>query len=393
MPAPVEPSLGTETSILDPRAPHFLVTRLSHIGDCVLTLPLVAALRRHWPRCRITWAMESPSPKLLGQHPEIDQVLPVPKGYLKRPQQVWQLRQQLRAAKIDVAIDPQSLIKSAMLGWLSGATLRWGFGGSYGRELSPWLNNRTFVPAPNCTHLAERSLALVQDVIEHLSTSTTSLAPDPRATIDGAAIDGAATLGGFPACLPIPAEAATWLSEAQERGAVPPRYVVLNPGASWPSKRWENDRWAEVARHLAGDGWPVVVTWAGEEEQAWAKQIVSQAGAGVEMAPPTTLLQLAALCRGGHCFIGCDTGPMHIAAAVGAPCVVLFGPTLPQNSGPYGKGHLCLQAWHQSVPPGQKQRVENLAMRDITTQQVSAACLTLLTQANVGNLDKAVANR
>jgi ADP-heptose:LPS heptosyltransferase len=159
---------------------------------------------------------------------------------------------------------------------------------------------------------------------------------------------------------------------------VPVDYVVLNPGASWPSKRWENDRWAEVARQLARDGWPVVVTWAGEEEHAWAKQIAADAGAGVEVAPPTTLLQLAALCRGGHCFIGCDTGPMHIAAAVGTSCVVLFGPTLPQNSGPYGSGHVCLQAWHQVVPPGQKQRVENLAMRDITAQQVLAACHALL---------------
>jgi heptosyltransferase I len=372
MPVSVEPSLATASLGVGQRAPHFLVTRLSHIGDCVLTLPLIAALRRHWPTCRITWAMESPSPKLLGQHPEIDQVVTIPKGYLKRPRQVWQLRQQLRAAKIDVAIDPQSLTKSSMLGWLSGADQRWGFGGRYGRELSPWLNNRLFVPAASCSHLADRSLALVQDMIQRLSTSP-SLAPTRRS---GNA--GPAAIGHFPEHLPIPPETARWLAEAQDRGEVPQRYVVLNPGASWPSKRWQNERWAEVARQLASDGWPVVVTWAGAEEQIWAEQIAADAGMGVEMAPPTTLLQLAALCRGGQCFIGCDTGPMHIAAAVGTPCVVLFGPTLPQNSGPYGAGHVCLQAWHQTIPPGQKQRVENLAMRDITAQQVIDGCQTLL---------------
>lgn len=380
MPVSIQPSLAADTSFADSQAPHFLVTRLSHIGDCVLTLPLIAALRQHWPACRITWAMESPSPKLLGQHPEIDQVVTIPKGCLKRPRQVWQLRQQLRAAKIDVAIDPQSLTKSAMLGWLSGADQRWGFGGRYGRELSPWLNNRLFVPAASYSHLADRSLALVHDMIQRLSTSP-RLAPTMRS---GNA--GPAEVGHFPEHLPIPPETARWLTEAQDRGEVPQRYVVLNPGASWPSKRWENECWAEVARQLASDGWPVVVTWAGAEEQMWAEKIAADAGMGVEIAPPTTLLQLAALCRGGQCFIGCDTGPMHIAAAVGTPCVVLFGPTLPQNSGPYGAGHVCLQAWHQTVPPGQKQRVENLAMRDITAQQVIDGCQTLLdrTAANHG---------
>jgi ADP-heptose:LPS heptosyltransferase len=214
-------------------------------------------------------------------------------------------------------------------------------------------------------------LALVHDMIQRLSTST-HLAPSTAAGNTGSRL-----VGHFPEHLPIPPETATWLAEAQDRGEVPQRYVVLNPGASWPSKRWENERWAEVARQLARDGWPVVVTWAGAEEQTWAQQIAGEAGAGAQVAPPTTLLQLAALCRGGQCFIGCDTGPMHIAAAVGTPCVVLFGPTLPQNSGPYGAGHVCLQAWHQTVPPGQKQRVENLAMQDITAQEVIDACQTL----------------
>lgn len=355
------------------QAPRFLVTRLSHIGDCVLTLPMIAALREHWPGCHITWAMESPSPKLLGQHPEIDAVLPVPKGYLKRPRQVWQLRQQLRAARIDVAIDPQSLTKSSMLGWLSGAALRWGFGGRYGRELAPWLNNRLVVPSLECTHLADRSLALAQAVIQQLAPATSQRG----CQTNGPTVEPTSA-GPLGAPLPIPIETGAWLAKAQATGAVPERYVVLNPGASWPSKRWENDRWAEVARQLARNDWPVVVTWAGEEEHAWAQQIAAGAGDGVEVAPPTTLLQLAALCRGGHCFIGCDTGPMHIAAAVGTSCVVLFGPTLPQNSGPYGSGHVCLQAWHQVVPPGQKQRVENLAMRDITARQVIEACQTLL---------------
>lgn len=342
-------------------APHILITRLSHIGDCVLTLPLVEALKQHWPNCRITWAMESPGPKLLAHHPAIDQILQIPRDYLKRPRTIWKLRTQLRAARFDMAIDPQSLTKSAALGWLSGARLRIGFGGRYGKELSTWLNNHRVAPPESVTHLVDRSLALVDNLM------------------------GRETPLQNPTCLHMPlTEAATqWLVEKQISGTIPQRYIVLNPGASWPSKRWENDRWAEVAEQLANDHLSVVVTWAGAEERAWAEEIVNACGSHVVLAPDTTLLQLAALCQGSEFFLGCDTGPMHIAAAVGKRCLVLFGPTRPEDSGPYGPHHVCLQAWHQTEQSGKKKLAENRAMRDIHTVQVFEACKRLLEHTEV----------
>jgi heptosyltransferase-1 len=332
-------------------APQILVTRLSHLGDCVLTLPLVEALKQHWPNCRISWAMESPGPKLLAHHPAIDRIVQIPRNYLKSPQQIWNLRRQLRAARIDIVLDPQSLTKSAMLGWLSGAPYRIGFGGRYGKELSTWLNNYRVVPDEETTHLVDRSLRLVDFVA----------GKEPRPGVER-------TLH-----LPLTNEGTQWLAAQQLSGTVPQRYVVLNPGASWPSKRWENSRWAEVAAQLVHDGTSVVVTWAGAEERAWAEEIVAEGGEGVFLAPDTTLPQLAALCHGSEYFLGCDTGPMHIAAAVGKRCVVLFGPTRPEDSGPYGAGHVCLQAWHQTEPSGQKKTADNRAMRDIEAHQVLQA--------------------
>ncbi|MBL8892168.1 MAG: glycosyltransferase family 9 protein [Planctomycetaceae bacterium] len=340
-------------------SPHLLITRLSHIGDCVLTLPMLEALKRNWPNSRIYWAMESPGPKLLAHHPAIDEILPIPRDYLKSPREIWKLRTRLRAARIDLAVDPQSLTKSSVLGWLSGARFRVGFGGRYGKELSTWLNNHLVLPDSTATHLVDRSLQLVDSLTDCQDQVRRSLVRQP----------GTASLN-----LPLTVEATQWMAEQQSAGAIPQTYIVLNPGASWPSKRWENDRWAEVASQLAQDGLSVVVTWAGPEEKAWAEEIVARSGAGVVLAPSTSLLQLAALCQSSLFFLGCDTGPMHIAAAVGKRCVVLFGPTLPEESGPYGHGHVCLQAWHQTEQSGKKKLAENRAMRDIRVDQVVAAC-------------------
>lgn len=360
MPQPMPQSLAPIE--LGPNAaPHILLTRLSHIGDCVLTLPMVEALKQHWPNCKITWAMESPGPKLLGHHPQIDQILQIPRNYLKQPRTIWNLRKQLQAARIDLALDPQSLTKSSVLGWLSGARVRVGFGGKYGKELATWFNNRLVNPDPATTHLVDRSLALVESLIgsQRVSTNSRSLR------------------------LPVTDAATHWLAEQQAAGTIPSRYVLLNPGASWPSKRWENDRWAEVATSLAKNGMPVVVTWAGAEEKAWADEIVARGGSGVVLAPDTTLLQLAALCQRSEFFLGCDTGPMHIAAAVGKRCVVLFGPTRSEDSGPYGPNHVCLQAWHQTEQPGQKKTADNRAMRDISVAQVWAACQEVLNGSTI----------
>lgn len=381
--------------------PRILLTRLSHIGDCVLTLPLVQEIKRRWPAAHVSWAMESPAPKLLGHLPEIDQILSIPRSYLKSPRECWRLRGQLRAGKYDVAIDPQSLTKSSMLGWLSGAPCRIGFGGRHGRELSTWLNNQLVEPPAEITHLVDRTLLLVDKLEQWLTRRAAHPAEATRSIVGSAKV---ARLE-----LALGDEEVSWVLAAQAAGQLPELFVVLNPGASWPSKRWENDRWAEVAAKLAAAGHSTLVTWAGAEEKAWAEEIVglsreriaaqpatpasgasTESGssfrpAEVSVAPPTTLRQLAALCRNSQAFLGCDTGPMHIAAAVGAPCVVLFGPTRPQDSGPYGPGHQCLQAWHQSEASGQKKVADNRAMRAISIEDVTQACLSLVAGSRPNN--------
>lgn len=340
-------------------APRILITRLSHIGDCVLTLPLLHALRRHYPAAFIAWAMERPAASLLGGSRDLDQIILVPRGWLRSVRSAWGLRSELRSFSFDMVFDPQSLTKSAALGWLSGAPIRIGMARPHGREIAPWLNSCWV--APTKAHLVDRSLELLRGVGVHASSTRFPLAIDPTA------------VQFVVEHLPFP------------RGTP---FIAINPGGTWRSKQWELDRFAEVAK-FARDHLQLhtLVTWAGDHERAMAEHIVSLSLGAAAMAPTTNLKQLAALFTLSRMYLGGDTGPMHIAAAVETPCVALFGPTRPTDSGPCGSQHISLQAWYQSGSCRERRGAENLAMRDISVAQVCEAVRTIANRS----LDRSVA--
>jgi ADP-heptose:LPS heptosyltransferase len=325
--------------------PRILITRLSHIGDCVLTLPLLCALRRRYPSAYIVWAVERPADQLLYRHPDLDQVIVVPRNWLRRPIVAARLRRELREHRLDVAIDPQSLTKSSALARLSGARIRLGMARPDGREISPWLNNR--LAEITKSHLVDKTLEMLQSI---------NCADDRvefRLPIDQTAL----------------AEMASWCSQIPGQS-----FIAINPGGSWTSKRWEPERFAAVARQ-ALDRWHLrsLVVWAGDAERQMAQSIVNASGGAAKIAPPTNLNQLAALLFRAKMYLGGDSGPMHIAAAVGTPCVALFGPTKPEDSGPYGQGHENIQAWYQSGNCRQRRSAANDAMRAIQVPDVLAA--------------------
>ncbi|MFO0455195.1 MAG: glycosyltransferase family 9 protein, partial [Planctomycetota bacterium] len=142
--------------------PRFLISRLSHIGDAILTMPLACQLKRTFPNCEIAWAAEGAASKLLRLHPLIDRLIAVPKGWLKKPSAWRKLRGELREFAPEVAFDPQGLLKSAALARLSSASVRIGFSGRFGREGSTWLNNR--LVEPRTTHLVDRTLELLRGI-------------------------------------------------------------------------------------------------------------------------------------------------------------------------------------------------------------------------------------
>jgi ADP-heptose:LPS heptosyltransferase len=133
-----------------------------------------------------------------------------------------------------------------------------------------------------------------------------------------------------------------------------------------------------VARHAAFHGIKCVVTWGGDKECAWAEAITSQSDGAAVLAPATSLLELAALLKRATLFVGSDTGPLHLAAAVGTPCVALFGASSAAACGPYGAGHICLQEAMDTSPGRKRHEADNWAMRRITVEAVVAACERLL---------------
>ena len=331
-------------------AVRILVVRLSHIGDCVLTLPMVSALRDSL-EAHITWLVESPTDQLLRGHDAVDDLIVVRRGWSKRMSKIHELGKRLRARTFDLTIDPQSLTKSALPAWLSRTRQRIGFARPQGREIAPLLNNH-LVPATK-THLVDRSLELAAVAGAETDTCRFDLPHDLIAR--NAVRDFLAT---------------------HHLGC---DFAVLNVGAGWPSKKWPPRCFGRVARHLGhGHQIPTVVTWAGEAERQDAEEIVSKSGGHAVMAPATSLLQLVALARAAKFFVGSDTGPLHIAAAADCPCVGLYGPTDPAKCGPYGDHHVVVTPPHWQELPGKARRLDCGPIQSISAESVLEACEQML---------------
>jgi ADP-heptose:LPS heptosyltransferase len=334
-------------------SPRILITRLSHLGDCLHALPLVNALREQFPRAFLCWVVERPAEQLLDRHPALDRLIVVEPRWLKSWRTVQALRRELRSLDLSIAIDPQSLSKTALVARLSGASRRIGFARPSGRELAPWLHNE--LVHPRTTHVVDRYLELALPLGIR----------EPRVRFD----------------LPQDAAASAAIAGFVRESHLGCGFAVMNPGAGWKSRLWSNRRYGLVARELGERRrLPSVVAWAGPEERRWAEEIVAHSGGHALLAPPTNLRELAALLRTARLFLGSDTGPLHLAAALGTPCVSLHGTTQREVSGPYGPGHVALQAYYHQGSSRQRRAADNRAMLAIDVESVGAACGQILAQ-------------
>jgi lipopolysaccharide heptosyltransferase I len=308
------------------------IVKLSSLGDVVHALPVAAALRARLPEARITWMVERREAGLLRGHPAVDLVLPVDTRGWRRVRgwtdlctvagAVSAVLGRLRAGRYDVAIDLQGLLKSGLLTAATRAPLRVGFSARRCREpLSALFTNRRLTPPASARHVVDQQLALLVPLGIH----------EVRPTF----------------ALPTDAVAERMVADFFAAAGVKPRdrVVVVNPGAGRVGKQWPVTHFASLTRRLAGEmGATVLVVW-GPSERERAEAIVAGARpARALLAPATDLAALGAVLRRASVVVGGDTGPLHLGAALGVPCVGLYGPTDPARNGPYGTGHRTLRS-------------------------------------------------
>lgn len=321
-------------------APRILISRMSAIGDTILTLPVACAIREHYPNAYLAWVVEKKSAPMVRNHRTLDEVIELERGWFTSPRGIRSTRELLKPHKFDVTIDCQGLTKSALAGWLSGAPKRIGLGGKRGGELSRILNNTLVQPV--FSHVVDRSLELLIPLDIH----------SPKVRWQ----------------LPIPPTARTWAT--RWRRAIPEKSLaVLNPGATWDSRLWEADRFGAVARYLRDQyGYRSVVVWGAPWEREVAQNIVAHSDGAATLAPDTDLHHLGALIETADLFISADTGPLHMAVAVGTSTIGLYGATKPGDSGPYGQ--VSLQRAYESGTRRHRRKADNSAMKKITVQDV-----------------------
>jgi lipopolysaccharide heptosyltransferase I len=282
---------------------RLLVLRLSALGDVIHTIPAVMSLKA---TNDITWVVEAPYRELVELVAGVKTIPVRMKKWTREPRAAREAIRSMRG--FDTAIDFQGLIKSAALGWLSGAKTRIGFSAEAIREKPALLFTNRKIRVDASKHIIDQNLQL------------------------------AASSGGER-----PAPAADWSAFPQPV----PGYessIVLLCGAGRANKLWPAERFRELAARI---GPKALVVW-GPGERELAEQI------GARIAPPTNLRELAWILQNAEAVVGGDTGPLHLADALGAKVIGLYGPTDPRRNGPYYQPQHCINRfpttkWMESI--------------------------------------------
>ena len=317
---------------------RILIVRLGAIGDVANALVVAGALKQHQPAVEIGWVVHDLARPLVEGNPCVDRV-----HVWRRADGFRGLRRvlsEIRACDYGLALDLQRICKSAFVARRSGAPRTLGFDRRRAKELSWLWQTSTIPPGDPGAHMVTQYLEFVR----------------------------ALGLGDVEPVHPLPVNrgAEAWADAHVARaGGVP---ILVNVGASKPANRWPAARFGELARALAERwGGPVLLTGGPEDRTLFAPALAAATEDGPvhDLVGRSTLPELISLARRSRLFVGCDTGPMHLAVAVGTPAVVLFGPADPRRTGPWGTANRVV-------------RHASRTMEAITVEAVCAACADML---------------
>ena len=312
-------------------APRILVVRLGAMGDVVAALPAVASLKHSIPHSKITWVIEPKWSVLLEGNPYIDSVIQLDRRNLAGLKDAWR---ELRSGRFDLAVDFQGLIKSAIVATIARPERIVGFNATYARESPASWFYSTKVPIRSY-HAVERNLDL-------------------------AAVAGATNiLRTFP------------LPPGQPEGQLPVGdFVLASPLAGWGAKQWPLDYYSALAERLRREcGLPLVIN---------APRPIRIQGAESNVSGIAGLIHST---RRAIAVIGVDSGPLHLAAALGKPGVAIYGPTDPARHGPYGGTFTVLRS-PTAATTYRRTSEPDPSMRQISPDQVFEALEAILAAAN-----------
>jgi heptosyltransferase I len=351
----------------DRKIKRLLIVRLGAMGDVIHTLPAVHVLRQAFPQAFIGWLVEERWAELLCapgaprrgarsvRRPLVDEVHTVDlKAWrksllsistLQRAVTVWN---DVRDAHYDAAVDLQGGLRSGFLARLSGASMVYGAAEPRESPASLWYTRKVVARG---RHVIEQNCSVAEGLIERVHAGpklwpleiSCDLTCDPQ----------------------VEASIEKKLSQQGVRD-----FAILNPGAGWGAKRWPSERYGEVACGLASEGiFPFVNYGPGEADLF---RTVSRASGGTAHPLSCTITELIAWTRRARLFIGGDTGPLHLAAALRIPVVAIYGPTDPIRNGPYGTRSIVLRS-AQSVTSHARRSMPDEGMLEIRSGVVLSA--------------------
>ncbi|MCX6121991.1 MAG: lipopolysaccharide heptosyltransferase II [Ignavibacteriales bacterium] len=281
-----------------------LVIQTAFIGDAILTLPLLQALKLNYPQSSIDVIVVPRAAEIFAHHPAISKIIQYDKrGSDKGLKGLWRLRTKLSAHHYDLIIVPHRSLRSALLTWLLKPTLSVGFD----RSAGPWLFKKRVRYNPS-DHEIERNLSLLSPLkLPPHEAELPRLYPSNQ---DAQIIDSLMNDNGLNRYTNI---------------------VAIAPGTIWNTKRWPAERFASLCKQIASENVALVLV-GGSEDEVLSKEIIeiAQAAHVFSVAGKLSLLQSAELIRRCNVLISNDSAPMHIAVAVGTPVVAIFGATVPE---------------------------------------------------------------
>jgi heptosyltransferase-1 len=325
---------------------RILVCQLGTLRQALCSLPLTVDIRRQWPDAEIHWIIECAVDSLLQNHPCIDRIIRIERGWLKRPRYWRQLRDSLLSQQYDLAFDTLGLSKSSLLGWLSGAAVRIGFASPNGRELAPWL----------ATHCVQAKARHRVDMVRELLSPWNEVVAGagefriPRSLEDEHTVHRLLHHRGL-------------LGEKN--------WYCLHPGAIAPHAQWPAERFAAIVSELYQKrGMKCVLLWLNEHERLLSEVIAETCLHGAMVAPRVSLPELAVVLQHAKFLLTNDSDSLQIASAVGGIAVSLHGPTWADEFGAYGPGNVAIQSPVPDVTRLGYQRDASTVIRGIDTDEV-----------------------